>query len=43
MKSFIIACIAAIAIAIVGVFVLDSYQQPVDEAFSSPSSVRLGA
>jgi hypothetical protein len=36
MKSFIIACAAAIIIAIIGVFVLDSVQEPVSQAFSTP-------
>ena len=36
MKAFIIACVAAIVIAVVGVFVLDSVQKPVDQAFTSP-------
>ena len=36
MKSFIIACVAAIVIAVIGVFVLDSVQKPVDQAFTTP-------
>lgn len=36
MKSFIIACAAAIIIAIIGVFVLNSVQQPVSQAFATP-------
>jgi hypothetical protein len=36
MKSFIIACAAAIIIAIIGVFVLASVQEPVSQAFSTP-------
>jgi len=43
MRAFIIACVAAIVIAVVGVYALNAYQQPVDEAFTSHSSVRLGA
>lgn len=43
MKTFLIACAAAIVIAIVGSVVLGTYQEPVDEAFTSRSSVRLGA
>jgi hypothetical protein len=42
MKAFIIACTAAIIIAIIGGVVLNSYQEPVDRAFST-SAVRLGA
>ena len=41
MRTFIIACVAAVVIAIVGGVVLSKYQEPVDEAFVSPSSVRL--
>jgi len=43
MKTFIIACAAAIVIAIVGGVVLNGIQEPVDKAFSSPTGVRLGA
>ena len=42
MKAFITACIAAILIAVIGVVVLNSVQQPADEAFST-DAVRLGA
>jgi hypothetical protein len=40
-KAFIIACIAAVIIAIIGGIVLNSIQEPVDKAFST-SAVRLG-
>jgi len=43
MKTFVIACIAAIVIAVIGAVALNSFQEPVDEAFAVPSSVRLGA
>jgi hypothetical protein len=43
MKTFIIACVAAIVVAVIGGVVLNSMQEPVDEAFTSPASVRLGA
>lgn len=36
MKTFLIACAAAIVIAVVGVFVLNSVQQPASQAFSTP-------
>jgi len=36
MKSFIIACAAAIVIAVIGVFVLNSVQKPVNQAFTTP-------
>lgn len=42
MKSFVIACIAAVVVAIIGGVVLDSVNEPVDKAFST-SGVRLGA
>jgi hypothetical protein len=35
MKTFIIACAAAIIIAIIGVFVLDNVQEPVSQAFAT--------
>jgi hypothetical protein len=38
----IIACAAAIVIAIIGGVVLSGLQEPVDEAFASPTAVRLG-
>ena len=40
MKAFILACLATIVIAAVGVAVLDSVQQPVAEAFAT-TGVRL--
>ncbi len=43
MKAFIIACAAAIVIAVIGGLVLNSVQEPVDKAFTSGPSVRLGA
>jgi len=42
MKAFIIACVAAVVIAVVGGVVLGSIQEPVDKAFTT-NSVRLGA
>ncbi|HEX5212286.1 MAG TPA: hypothetical protein VFW22_11215 [Pseudolabrys sp.] len=41
MKPFVIACAAAIIIAVIGGLVLDSVQEPVDKAFST-TGVRLG-
>jgi hypothetical protein len=43
MKTFLVACAAAIVIAVVGGVVLNSMQVPADKAFTAPSSVRLGA
>ena len=42
MKAFVIACLAAVVIAAVGVIALNSVQKPADEAFTSPYA-RLGA
>ncbi len=42
MKAFILACVAAAIVALVGVAVLDAYQEPVSEAYST-NAVRLGA
>jgi len=41
MKSFLVACIAIIVIAVGAAFVLDKYQEPADVAFAMPSSVRI--
>jgi hypothetical protein len=40
MKSFLLACVAALAIAVVGGFVLNSIQKPADEAYAT-GAVRL--
>ena len=42
MKTFIIACVAAVIIAVIGGVVLNSIQEPVDKAFTT-TAVRLGA
>lgn len=42
MKSFIIACVAAVVIAVIGGVVLNNVQKPADQAFST-GGVRLGA
>ena len=42
MKTFIIACVAAVIIAAIGGVVLNSMQEPVDKAFTT-TGVRLGA
>ena len=36
MKAFIIACLAAVVIAAIGVIALDQVQRPADQAFTSP-------
>jgi len=43
MKTFVMACIAAVVLAVIGVVVLNSVQEPVDKAFTSSTGVRLGA
>jgi len=40
MKSFVLACVAAIAIAAVAGFVLNGVQKPADEAYRT-TGVRL--
>jgi hypothetical protein len=42
MKAFILACVAAVIIAVIGGVALNSVQEPVDQAFSTPA-VRLGS
>jgi hypothetical protein len=42
MKAFIIACVAAIVLAVFGGIALNGMQESADEAFST-SAVRLGA
>lgn len=42
MKSFIVACLAAVVIAVIGGVVLSGINEPADKAFST-TSVRLGA
>lgn len=38
MKAFISACVVALVIAVVGVFVLDGIQKPADVAFTASSA-----
>jgi hypothetical protein len=42
MKTFLIACLAAIVIAVIGGVVLNSVNESADKAFST-TGVRLGA
>ncbi len=35
MKTFIVACVAAVIIAVIGGVVLNSVQEPVDKAFTT--------
>ena len=41
MKSFVAACVAAIVIAAIAGFVLNTVQKPNEEAYSSATGVRL--
>ena len=41
MKTFVIACVAAIVIAIGGAIVLNVVQMPVSEAYMSSTGVRI--
>ena len=43
MKSFIAACIIAVVVAVIGGVVLNSVPDTAEKAFSSSTSVRLGA
>jgi hypothetical protein len=40
MRSFIVACVAAVVIAAIGAVALNSFQEPVDVAFAT-KGVRL--
>jgi hypothetical protein len=41
MKTFLLACVAAVVIAMIGFVVLNSVQESADQAFTT-SAVRLG-
>jgi hypothetical protein len=41
MKAFIMACVAAVIIAVVGVVALNSVPDSAEKAFSSPTGVSL--
>jgi hypothetical protein len=43
MKTFIIACVAAMVIAVIGGVALNSVPDSAEKAFSSSTGVRLGA
>ena len=42
MKTFIVACAVAIVVSVIGWFVLEGMQEPVQKAFTT-QNVRLGA
>jgi hypothetical protein len=41
MGNFIVACVAALIIAIAAYFVLNNFQEPASEAFISSTSTRI--
>ena len=41
MKSFVIACVAALVVAIASAYVLEGYQKSADAAYASKSGVRI--
>lgn len=41
MRNFIVACVAALVIAIAAYFVLNKFQEPASEAFMSMTSTRI--
>jgi hypothetical protein len=41
MKAFLAACVALTVIAVCAAAVLDRFNEPVDEAFTSATSVRI--
>jgi hypothetical protein len=43
MKAFVMACVAAAVIAVIGVVVLNAIPDSAEHAFSSSTGVRLGA
>jgi len=43
MKSFIVACVIAVVLAVIGGVVLNSVPDSAEKTFSSSTGVRLGA
>jgi len=43
MRAFIMACVAAVVIAVVGGVALNSMPDSSEKAYTSPTGVRLGA
>lgn len=43
MKSFLVACVIAVVLAVVGGVVLSNVPDTAEKAFTSSTSVRLGA
>jgi hypothetical protein len=41
MKAFVAACIVIVVIAVGASFVLDAFQEPAQQAFASPTGVRI--
>jgi hypothetical protein len=42
MQSFLAACVIAVVVALGAALILNHYNKPADEAYASPTSVRLG-
>ena len=42
MKVFLVACLAAIVLAVISWIVLNSVQEPADRAFATPPYTRVG-
>ncbi len=41
MKSFVIACVVAVVVALGAAFVLDGFNKSAETAYSSPTGVRV--
>lgn len=41
MKSFLVACVALVVIAVGCAFVLDGFQEAASDAYVAPASVRI--
>ncbi len=41
MKTFIVACVVAIVVAVGGAYVLEKYQTSADHAYASPTGARI--
>jgi hypothetical protein len=41
MKAFIVACLAIVVVAVGASFVLDRFQEPAQQAYASPTGVRI--
>jgi hypothetical protein len=41
MKAFIVACLAIVVVAVGASLVLDRFQEPAQQAYASPTGVRI--